>query len=254
LKRRAFCRQRSLDTDQLAIFDIDGTLTDTNAVDDECYARAVAEALDLDRHTVDWSDTPHVTDGAIARCLWTRHRGRPPDPRDLAELQRRFLAILHEELTLAPERFVPIEGATTIAPRLQSAGWCVALATGAWHESAAVKLRAAGLVASELAMACADEAESREDIVRLAWRKAEVQAGTQFHRVVSVGDAPWDVRTARSLGLPFVGIATGAFETRLRAAGAATVLPHLGDGSAVLAALSSASVPGSSPSSTGAPA
>jgi hypothetical protein len=33
---------------QLAIFDIDGTLTDTNAVDDECYLRAVSDVLDLD--------------------------------------------------------------------------------------------------------------------------------------------------------------------------------------------------------------
>lgn len=28
---------------RLAVFDIDGTLTDTNAVDDACYLRAVAD-------------------------------------------------------------------------------------------------------------------------------------------------------------------------------------------------------------------
>jgi hypothetical protein len=52
---------------QLAIFDIDGTLTATNAVDDECYARAVAEMLGVAPEAIDWSGTPHVTDSGIAR-------------------------------------------------------------------------------------------------------------------------------------------------------------------------------------------
>ena len=103
--------------------------------------------------------------------------------------------------------------------------------------------RPARLVATDLPMACAEDAESREDIVRLAWHKAEAQAGIAFQRVVSVGDAPWDVRTARSLGLPFVGIATGGLADRLRAEGAKTIVPDFSDAAAVLAALSSAASP-----------
>jgi phosphoglycolate phosphatase-like HAD superfamily hydrolase len=115
----------------------------------------------------------------------------------------------------------------------------VAVATGGWLASATVKLRAAGVEAAELPpMACADDAESREDIVRLAWQRAEAQAGITFDRVVSIGDAPWDVRTARSLGLPFIGIATGARAERLRTAGAQMVLPNFSDRAAVVAALS----------------
>jgi phosphoglycolate phosphatase-like HAD superfamily hydrolase len=229
--------------DRLAIFDIDGTLTATNAVDDECYLRAVGEALHVDCSGVDWSETPHVTDSAIARHLWTRRHGRAPEQRDLDGLQQRFLTILREELARAPHRFVAIDGAVDILHQLRSAGWHVALATGAWRESAATKLRAAGVAATDVPMACADDAESREDIVRLAWQKAEAATGKHFRRVVSVGDASWDVRTARSLGLPFVGVGTGVAEARLRAAGATTILPHLRDAPAVVGALSSASVP-----------
>lgn len=172
-----------------------------------------------------------------------RHRGRTPERSDLERLQHRFLTILRDELARAPARFAGISGAADIFAHLRSARWHVALATGGWGESAAVKLRAAGVVASNVPMGCADDAESREDIVRIAWRRAEDSAGTRFRRVVSVGDAVWDVRTARSLGLPFVGIGSGLAEARLRAAGATTVLPHLGDASAVLGALSSASAP-----------
>ncbi|HJR64948.1 MAG TPA: HAD family hydrolase [Gemmatimonadaceae bacterium] len=235
------------DTRQLAIFDIDGTLTATNAVDDECYTRAVGETLGVAPEAIDWSDAPHVTDGGIARHLWTRYRARAAEAQELAELRERFLAILGAEVTRAPERFVAIAGAATLFASLRSAGWHVALATGGWVASAAVKLRAAGLWADDLPMACADDAESREDIVRLARQRAEVQAGVAFARVVSVGDAPWDVRTARSLGLPFVGIATGGQADRLRAEGAETILPDLSDVAAVLAALSSAATPHARP-------
>jgi phosphoglycolate phosphatase-like HAD superfamily hydrolase len=239
----AFPDKRSPGTDRLAIFDIDGTLTATNAVDDECYVRAVGETLDVDCGAVDWSEMPHVTDSGIARCLWTRHRGRVPEQGDLAALQLRFLTLLHAELARAPDRFVAIAGAVDIFQHLRSAGWRVALATGAWRASASVKLRAAGVVATDVPMACADDAESREEIVRLAWQRAEAETATRFRRVVSVGDAPWDVRTAQSLGLPFVGVGTGVAEERLRAAGATTILPHLSDASAVVKALSSASPP-----------
>lgn len=229
--------------DRLAIFDIDGTLTATNAVDDECYLRAVGETLGVDCSGVDWSEMPHVTDSGIARHLWTRYRGQSPEPGELKGLQRRFLTILRGELAKAPDRFVAIVGAPEIFQHLRSSGWYVALATGGWRESAAVKLGAAGIVPTDVPMACADDAESREDIVQLACRRAEEAAGTRFRLVVSVGDAPWDVRTARSLGLPFVGIGTGIVEERMRAAGATTILPSLGDSTAVLRALASAACP-----------
>ena len=206
--------------------------------------------LDVAPEAIDWSGAPHITDGAIARYLWARYRARAARPHDLEEIQQRFLAILRAELTRAPERFGAIAGARTLFPHLRRAGWHVALATGGWRASATMKLRAAGLGATELPMACADDAESREDIVRLAWRKAETLTGVTFQRVVSVGDASWDVRTARSLGLPFVGLATGGRADRLRAAGAKTIVPDFTDAAAVLAALrSAASVVGDAPRS-----
>jgi phosphoglycolate phosphatase-like HAD superfamily hydrolase len=238
-----FGPQRGLVTSQLAIFDIDGTLTATNVVDDECYLRAVAETFDLVGSDLNWAEAPHVTDGGLARWLCVRHLGRAPEPEELMALERRFVGILRAELARAPDRFAPVEGARDVFDHLRSHGWRIALATGAWGASARTKLGAVGLTTTETPMACADDAESREDIVRLAWQRAEAQAGARFARVVSVGDAPWDVRTARSLGIPFVGIATGPRVEQLRAAGARTVLPHLADRTAVLAALAAATIP-----------
>ena len=212
-------------------------MTATNAVDDECFARAAADILQVAPGAIDWSGTPHVTDAAIARYLWARCRARAAEAHELAEIQQRFLAILGAEVTRAPKRFVAIAGASSLFPHLRRAGWHVALATGGWLASATLKLRAAGVFATDLPIACADDADSREDIVRLAWQRAEAHAGVAFQRVVSVGDAPWDVRTARSLGLPFVGVGTEMRADRLRAEGARTIVPDFSDAAAVLAAL-----------------
>lgn len=212
---------------RLVIFDIDGTLTATNAVDDECYCRAVADVLGLTSSEINWAEAPHMTDSAIAHWLWTRHRHRSPTVQEISQLQRGFIALLETELAGAPDRFAPIEGANEVVARLRADGWAVAIATGGWSMSAAVKLRVIGLSVGAIAMACADDARSREEILRLAQRRAEVRAGVQFQVVVSVGDAPWDVRTAYKLALPFVGVGSGEKGERLRAAGAAVVVDHL---------------------------
>jgi phosphoglycolate phosphatase len=64
--------------------------------------------------------------------------------------------------------------------------------------------------------------------------------------IVLVGDTPRDVEAARAAGVAVVAVATGYFdEARLRAAGASVVLPDLSDTGRLLAALASATVPGS---------
>jgi phosphoglycolate phosphatase-like HAD superfamily hydrolase len=62
-------------------------------------------------------------------------------------------------------------------------------------------------------------------------------------RVVSVGDAIWDVRTATAVGWPFVGVATGARADQLRVHGVSTILADLSDVDEVTAALEAARTP-----------
>lgn len=212
---------------QLVIFDIDGTLTATNEVDDECYCRALAGALRLTPREIEWTEAPHVTDSGIAHWLWMRHRHRAPTTQELSAVKKQFLLLLETELTAAPDRFAPIEGASEAIDGLRTDGWAVAFATGGWGESAVLKLRAAGIAHSNMSLACADDAQSREEIVQLAQHRSEALSGGRFNRAVSVGDAPWDVRTAQRLRLPFVGVGRGQRADRLRAAGACQLVEHL---------------------------
>jgi beta-phosphoglucomutase-like phosphatase (HAD superfamily) len=45
----------------LVMFDIDGTLTETMKVDEECFVRSFAEVFGFTDIDADWSHYPHVT-------------------------------------------------------------------------------------------------------------------------------------------------------------------------------------------------
>lgn len=228
---------------RLAVFDIDGTLTDTNAVDNECFVRAVAEVFGLDADQLDWSRAPHITDMALLHWLCEEHCGRCPGEAEVAAVIDRFLALLGDQLRAAPHRFNMIPGAAAVFDSLRAAGWEIALATGACEPSARLKLRAAGFAVDGCVLASSTDAAARTAIMELAVQRAAQSTAGAFDRMVNIGDGVWDVRAAAELGWPFVGIASGERADRLRAAGAAVVLPDLLDLAALHGALDSAPIP-----------
>lgn len=211
---------------RLAIFDIDGTVTATNDVDTECYTQALATELGLAPADIRWMEAPHITDAGITRWLWTQHRGSLPTAAELSAIRTKFFRLLDDQLRQRPDRFLAMTGAADALERLHADGWTIALATGAWGASARMKLEAAGLPMG-LPLFCSDDAFERAAIVSLALQHCERASGRPFDRVVSVGDGVWDVRTAKELGLPFVGVATGAKAERLSALGASHVIANL---------------------------
>jgi phosphoglycolate phosphatase-like HAD superfamily hydrolase len=228
---------------RLAIFDIDGTLTNTNAVDDSCFVHAVSQILNLDRTLLDWSEAPHITDSGLLSWLCQKHCGRRVQQHEIDATIQRFLHLLQEQLSVAPERFSAIAGAARVLPLLQEAGWHIAIATGGWNASARLKLQAIGLQPDDYVLASANDALTREEILQLALSRAEAHSDTRFNRIVSIGDGVWDVRAARNLAWPFIGIGTGTRAEKLRQAGAATVLPDLSDLAALQHALEHAEAP-----------
>jgi phosphoglycolate phosphatase-like HAD superfamily hydrolase len=95
-----------------------------------------------------------------------------------------------------------------------------------------------------LPLACAEDGPTRDGIVRSAGARAVVCYGRrQFERVVLVGDGPWDVRTAHSLKLPFVGVARGQDADQLRSAGATHVVDDFLDLDQVISCLEEADLP-----------
>ena len=230
---------------KLVVFDIDGTLLDNLATEDECYVQALRDGLGLNAVSADWETYQHVSDHGIAIETYRREFGTAPSPDAVADTIGRFVTLLAAAHDAQP--ISPIRGAVELMASLPSHGWAIALATGAWRRAAQFKLVAAGLHDDAVPLATSEDGPARTDIVKTAVARAERHYDVAFDRIVSVGDGVWDVDAARTLALPFVGVAAGARAERLRAAGAASVLPDLSSGVAVLATLETAMIPSAPP-------
>ena len=63
---------------KLVMFDIDGTLTQTFAVDTECYVEAVREVAGFQSISTNWARYQHTSDSGILDELYRTHLGRSP--------------------------------------------------------------------------------------------------------------------------------------------------------------------------------
>jgi phosphoglycolate phosphatase-like HAD superfamily hydrolase len=215
----------------LILFDIDGTLTLTNEVDNRCYLCALGEAVGTTDIDADWEKYRDVTDSGIASAVWEAHHGVAPSGEQLDAVRERFVALLEQAFALDPDACRAVPGAAAILAALSGrAGCAVGLATGGWRESARLKLRHAGLGERELPLASASDACVREVIMALAVKRAAACWGVPgFRSVVYVGDAVWDVRAARNLGYHFIGIGSAGRAARLRGEGAQCVIADYAD-------------------------
>jgi phosphoglycolate phosphatase-like HAD superfamily hydrolase len=212
---------------RLVIFDIDGTLTQTMKVDKECFVRSLAEVCGFSDVDGDWSRYKHATDSGIFREIHETRTGRLPSPDETSRFREHFVALLAQVSSEAA--FAAVTGAPLLLSRLaQSEEYRVALATGAWRDSARLKMASAGLCYDDHPAASSDDAFDRESIIRLSMQRATERYGGPGSTVY-VGDGVWDARACRGVGIPFIGIGTGSRATRLSAEGAVCVFPDFGD-------------------------
>ena len=215
----------------LIMFDIDGTLTATSGADERCFLRAMSEIFKAAHIDSNWSRYKNVTDEGIVAEAIEEHTGRPPTEADLFNTRIRFLELMEQEASSRPDLFSEISGAGLMLEELDSTpNIAVSIATGGWRDSAAIKLRAAGLDLSHLPMASASDAVSREEIMTISEGRASSAHGSvSFNSVVYVGDGVWDFRAARSLGYHFVGVGTGDKASKLQSEGSIYVVPDFSD-------------------------
>ena len=206
----------------LVMFDIDGTLTETMKVDEECFVRSLAEVYGFTGIDSDWSNYKHATDAGIFHEIYLARVGRPPSVDEVSLFRQRFVDLLTEASLMTA--FAPIKGAKQLLARLASSReHRVSLATGAWRDAARLKMASAGLCFDDHPAASADDAHDRESIMKLSRQRAVERHGAPFVSTVYIGDGIWDARACRNLGIPFVGIGSGERATRLASEGAVHV-------------------------------
>src|SRR5947209_11570685 len=212
---------------RLVIFDIDGTLTPTMNADEGCLVRSCKDVFGFVDIDTDWSHYPHTTDSGIFDDVFTSRIGRPPTEQEILQFRQHFVGLLARVSSEAA--FGAVAGAPLLLSRLaDSAEHRVALATGAWRDSARLKMASAGLCSDDYPAASSDDAFDRESIVRMSMQRAAERYGS-LGSTVYVGDGVWDARACRSVSIPFIGIGTGSRATRLSAEGAVCIFPDFSD-------------------------
>ena len=224
----------------VVIFDIDGTLTRTNGVDEECYAQAVHDVLGVSGISTDWGSYRYSSDNGILHEIIETHCARAPTGRDFRAVRSRFIELVNVRSRSDREGWEAVAGAREILRELPLMGWTIAVATGGWGPSALRKLECANIFISSIAFACADHAFARLDIIRWALRGAVGGTKSSTIPVVYVGDGVWDLHAAREGGYGFVGIGHGERASRLVDAGSQVVMPDYLDRSQFECALISA--------------
>ena len=228
----------------LVMFDMDGTLTDTVVLDDNCYVRAVEQALGMQDIVTDWDSYPHASSSGCLYEIAKRARGHGPTSAESEAVQQRLLALMDELAERHNKRTREIPGAAACVQAVLDAGHAVAIASGDWEITARHKLASARIPFERLPSAYCEVSHVRTEIMQTALVRARAHYDSmEFDRIVYVGDGAWDVKACRELAWPLIGIGRDAHARRLQSLGVSHVLPHYRELDTFMVALDAALVP-----------
>jgi phosphoglycolate phosphatase-like HAD superfamily hydrolase len=227
----------------LVMLDIDGTLTQSYEYDQEIFGLAIGEVLGCPPVNADLTGYINKTSTGVTEEAIRRVSGTEPKAEQIEDVKINVLGRLENMHKQVPKIFAEVPGAAYLLERLRandSLG--IAIATGCWQSEALFKLQTSGISATGIPMATSDDDTNRTRIMQIAVERARnFYACPGFERVVYLGDGPWDMQEARTLGFGFIGI--GPRIQALMNHEAGQWYPDFLDTEAVLASISAAWMP-----------
>jgi phosphoglycolate phosphatase-like HAD superfamily hydrolase len=191
----------------LVLFDIDGTLLYSNGKDSSSFTQSYEDCYNVHFPEIDFSNYPHVSDHTIFRTIIQQDFGRVPTQEEIDAFQDHYVNMIIEKRKIAPHHYMEVPGAKkAMDDLLEDPNYVVGIATGGWRRPATIKLAHLGFDTTSLFDSYADNRETREEILQDAINQATAVHGEQIQRMVYIGDAHWDVRTTKNMGLNFIGI------------------------------------------------
>lgn len=198
------------------LFDVDGTLVDSNYLHVHAWCRAFAEAgLDVETWRV------HRSIGMDGAELVRTLSDDAPD-----DVQDRLKGLHDSHYRETVHLLVPLPGAQELLQRVAALGLQVVLATSASeHELAILRkvLDSEDVISEVTSSQDVDTAKPEPDIVQVALDRAGVTAAA----AVFVGDAIWDAQAAGRAAVPCIGLRSGGVAgSELEDAGAEAVFDN----------------------------
>jgi phosphoglycolate phosphatase-like HAD superfamily hydrolase len=229
---------------RLALFDIDGTLTDGRCpLMVAAFKVAIAEHMRISAVPEDivhdgFTDLRTLTELGVF-CGLDRVEAQARAQVTLAAKDRLLsVALKNHQADLAP--ITACEGAPFFVAMLRDAGVLLGLVTGNTALAAGNKLERAGFTVNDFPLgAYGDSSIERSDLVREAINMARKQLpDLESEQVWVIGDTPYDVQAAIGAGVHSLAVASGGFDTGdLRASGADLVVASLRPDASLRAAL-----------------
>jgi len=213
---------------KLIMFDVDGTLTDTTAVDARCFIVALNDAFEIEVTEIDWSKYKYVSDEGLSSEVFEEYFHRAPTRDEMERVKMSYVRALQREIAASRSCCREIPGAVAAMNRLMRQPHCAAsIATGCWKESADLKLQTAGFDFSRIPLATSSDSIERTVIMQMALTRAkEHYQIDHFEKVVYVGDGVWDATASAELNYQFIGIGDGDEREKLIRAGARVIIPN----------------------------
>jgi len=216
---------------KLTMFDVDGTLTNSNEIDAQCFVAALKEAYNVEVADIEWSKYKCVSDQGLSTEIFEDMFQRKPEREDLNRIKNSYLNSLKKEIARSKECCPEIPGAVSAMQRLkENPDYAVAIATGCWKESADLKLTTAGFEFNDIPMASSSDSMERVTIMQISLERAITKYRVdKFEKVIYVGDGVWNVIASRELNFHFIGVGSGANKQKLLEVGARNIVTDFCD-------------------------
>jgi phosphoglycolate phosphatase len=205
---------------QLAVFDCDGTIVDSqHSIVSAMQAAFKAHGLEppAAESVKRFVGLPLIE--AVAQLF---PKGKPGTHQQIRESYRKAYSTAREQGRIHEPKFSDIDIAFDT---LEAAGWLLGVATGKSHVGLVNTLGAHGLLERFQTIQTADKAAGKPNPDMLI--KAMAETGANEKDTVMIGDTTFDIEMARSAGTLSVGVAWGYHDAKeLSEAGADIIVHH----------------------------
>ncbi|BCE00835.1 HAD family hydrolase [Marinicellulosiphila megalodicopiae] len=181
------------------MFDIDGTLIDSNEFDADCYSQAVFEVTGKQIND-NWKRFKHITDSGILHQFLKEQNISDNIDKIEQQVKAIFITKIKTHLDAHPVR--AISGAQGFIRHLKRQdNISLSIATGGWRETALLKLASANIDVSNMVIASSSNHYDRSEIMNIAFEKTN---NPTSKIITYFGDGLWDKQACEQLGYELV--------------------------------------------------